>query len=67
MFKTMKLKIWIGPLLAVIILISLRQMVYYKMENEQQRSVIPAVTEEKKPDSNPPMAGTRYHWDILPL
>jgi hypothetical protein len=67
MFKKMKLKIWIGPLLAVIILISLRQMVYYKMENEQQRSVIPAVTEEKKPELNPPMAGTRYHWDILPL
>jgi hypothetical protein len=63
----MKLKIWIGPLLAVIILISLRQMVYYKMANEQQRSVIPAVTEEKKPELNPPMAGARYHWDILPL
>ena len=63
----MKLKIWIGPLLAVIILISLRQMVYYKMENEQQRSVIPAVIEEKKPEPNPPMAATRFHWDILPL
>ncbi|HEX6430492.1 MAG TPA: hypothetical protein VF008_22525 [Niastella sp.] len=62
----MKLKIWIGPLIAVIILISLRQMVYYKMENEQQRSVIPAVI-EKKPEINPPMAGTRLHWDILPL
>lgn len=62
----MKLKIWIGPLVAVIILISLRQMVYYKMENEQQRSVIPAVI-EKKPEINPPMAGTRLHKDSLPF
>lgn len=62
----MKLKIWIGPLVVVIILISLRQMVYYKMENEQQRSVIPAVI-EKKPEINPPMAGTRLHKDSLPF
>jgi hypothetical protein len=62
----MKLKIWIGPLIAVIILISLRQMVYYKMENEQQRLVIPAAI-EKKPEIHPPMARTRLHKDSLPL
>jgi hypothetical protein len=62
----MKLKIWIGPLIAVIIVISLRQMLYYKMENEQQRSVIPAVI-KKKPEINPPMADTRLHWHILPI
>lgn len=65
--ETMKLKCWIGPLLCVIILISLRQMVYNKMEHEQQRSVLPAVTEQQKPELNPPMAGTRSHTDSLPL
>jgi len=64
----MKLKCWVGPLIAVIILISLRQMVYYKMENEQQRSVIPAAAEKmKKPELNPPMAGTRLYTDTLPF
>ena len=63
----MKLKIWIGPLLAVIILITLRQMINDKIQDEQQRSIIPAVIEEKKAELSPPMAGTRLHWDILPL
>jgi hypothetical protein len=64
---TMKLKCWIGPLLAVIILITMRQMIYNKMENEQQRSVLPAITEQQKPELNPPMAGTRSNTDSLPL
>lgn len=63
----MKLKIWIGPLIVVIIFAMLRQMLYNAMENEQQqRSVIPAVI-EKKPEINPPMAGTRLHKDSLPF
>jgi hypothetical protein len=63
----MKLKVWIGPLIAVIFLLTLRQMVYNSNKNEQQRSAIPAVIEAKKPEMNPPMAGTRLHWDILPI
>jgi hypothetical protein len=65
--KTMKLKIWIGPLIGVIFLLTLRQMVDNRNKNGHQRSTIPAVIEEKKPEINPPMAGTRLHWDILPL
>jgi hypothetical protein len=63
----MKLKIWIGPLLCVIFLLTLRQMIDNKNKNGHQRSAIPAVIEEKKPELNPPMAGTRLHWDILPI
>jgi len=63
----MKLKCWIGPVIAVIILLTLRQMVYNTMANEQQQSVIPAATELKKPELNPPMAGTRLHTDTLPF
>ena len=63
----MKLKIWIGPLLAVIFLLTLRHTLYNENKNEQQRSAIPAVIEEKKAELSPPMAGTRLHWDILPL
>jgi hypothetical protein len=42
-------------------------MIDNKKKNGHQRSAIPAVIEEKKPELNPPMAGTRLHWDILPL
>ena len=63
----MKLKIWIGPLLVVIFLLTLRHTLYNENKNEQQRSAIPAVIEEKKAELSPPMAGTRLHWDILPL
>jgi len=63
----MKLKIWIGPLLSVIFLLTLRQMLDNEKKNGHKRSAIPAVIEEKKQELNPPMAGTRLHWDILPL
>jgi len=63
----MKLKCWIGPIIAVIILLTLRQMVYNTMTNEQQRSVIPAATELKKPELNTPVAGTRLLTDTLPF
>jgi hypothetical protein len=63
----MKLKCWIGPLIAVIILITLRQMVYDAKENDQQRSVVPAATKIKKPEINPPMAGTLINRDTLPF
>jgi hypothetical protein len=63
----MKLKVWIGPLLVVIFLLTLRQTLYNEKKNEHQRSAIPAVMEKKTPETNPPMAGTRLHWDILPL
>ncbi|OQP65982.1 hypothetical protein A3860_15445 [Niastella vici] len=63
----MKLKCWIGPIIAVIILLTLRQMVYNSMANEQQRSVVPAVTELKKPELSSPMAGTRSLTDTLPF
>jgi hypothetical protein len=63
----MKLKVWIGPLIAVIFLLTLRHTLYNAKKNEQQRSAIPAIIEEKKPEMNPPMAGTRLHWDILPI
>ncbi len=63
----MKLKIWIGPLLVVIILLTLRQMLYDAKENEQQRSVIPAITTLKRSEPDPPMAGTRLHRDSLPF
>jgi hypothetical protein len=65
--KTMKLKCWIGPLIAVIILLALRHTLYNEKKNGHQRSAIHAVIEEKKPELNPPMAGTRLHWVILPL
>jgi len=42
-------------------------MIDNKKKNGHQRSDIHAVIEEKKPELNPPMAGTRLHWDILPL
>ena len=42
-------------------------MVYNSMANEQQRSVVPAVTELKKPELSPPMAGTRSLTDTLPF
>lgn len=63
----MKLKCWIGPVIAVIILLTLRQMVYNTMANEQQRSVTPAAAELKKPELSSPMAGTRLLTDTLPF
>jgi hypothetical protein len=61
----MKLNCWIGPLLAVIILFALRHKMYEE-RNEHQQSVIPAAT-EKKPEINPPMAGTLIIRDTLPF
>jgi hypothetical protein len=63
----MKLKIWIGPLIAVIFILTLRHTLYNARKNEQQRSTIPAIIEKKKPETDPPMAGTRLHWEILPI
>jgi len=63
----MKLKCWIGPIIAVIILLTLRQMVYNTMTNEQHRSVVPAAAELKKPELSSPMADTRSLTDTLPL
>jgi hypothetical protein len=63
----MKLNCWIGPLIAVIILLTLRQMVYDAKENDQQRSVIPAAIEKQNPEINPPMAGTLIKRDTLPF
>jgi len=62
----MKLKCWIGPLLCVIILLMLRQMLY-EFKNEHQQLGIPAVVEKKKPELNPPMAGTLIIRDTLPF
>ena len=64
---TMKLKCWIAPLLGVIILLALRHMVYDEMQDEQQQSAIPAAIEKKKPEINPPMAGTLLIRDTLPF
>ena len=64
----MKLKCWVGPLIAVIILLTFRQMLDNSIENEQQRLVIPAAAEKmKKPELSPPMAGTRLRIDSLPF
>ena len=63
----MKLKIWIGPLIAVIILFSLRQMLDKEIKNEQQRSVIPAAIMKQRMEISPPMTGTRELVDSLPL
>jgi hypothetical protein len=66
-FETMmKLNCWIGPLLAVIFLITLRQMVYDEMQKEQQPA-IPAAMEKKKQEIAPPMAGTRLNRDTALL
>ncbi|OQP58435.1 hypothetical protein [Niastella populi] len=61
----MKLNCWIGPLIAVIILLTLRHKMY-EVRNEHQQSVIPAA-KEKKPEINPPMAGTLIIRDTLPF
>jgi hypothetical protein len=63
----MKLKTWIGPLIAVIILFSLRQMIDNKTRNEQQRSNIPAAIMKQRMEINPPMTATRALIDTLPL
>jgi len=76
--NTMKLKIWIGPLIAVIILATLRQMMYNSMQDEQQRSDIRAAINIEHPPAgglpkampehfNPPMTGTRVLTDTLPF
>ncbi|MBO9199300.1 MULTISPECIES: hypothetical protein [Niastella] len=44
-----------------------RQMLYDEMQNEQSQSVIPAAREKKKPEINPPMAGTLIIRDTLPF
>lgn len=62
----MKLKCWVGPLLAVIILLTLRQMVYDEMQSKQQRSVIPAAMEKKR-EVDTPMTGTRVNRDTALL
>jgi hypothetical protein len=62
----MKLKCWIGPLLAVIFLIALRQMVYDEMDKEQQ-SAIPAAMEKKRQEIVPPMADTQLNRDTALL
>jgi hypothetical protein len=75
---TMKLKIWIGPLIAVIILATLRQMMYNSMQDEQQQSDIRAAINETHPPAgglpkampehfNPLMTGTRVLTDTLPF
>lgn len=38
--KTMKTNCWIGPLIAVILLLTLRHQMY-ELQNEQQQTVIP--------------------------
>jgi hypothetical protein len=63
--KIMKIKCWIGPLLAVIILFTLRQKMY-ELHNEQQQSVIPAAKINKS-ELRPPMAGTLIIRDTLPF
>lgn len=62
----MKLKCWVGPLLAVIILLTLRQMVYDEMQSKQQRSVIPAAMEKKR-KVDTPMTSTRLNRDTALL
>jgi c-di-AMP phosphodiesterase-like protein len=76
--QTMKLKIWIGPLIVVIILLTLRQMIDNLMQDEKQQSDIHAV--KKQPSASAdwrvleampvlilPMTGTRLHTDTLPF
>lgn len=75
----MKLKIWIGPLIAVIILATLRQTMYNVMQDDQQLSDIHAAINIKQPLAderlpkampehlNPPMTGTRVLTDTLPF
>ncbi|MCS3797687.1 hypothetical protein GGD38_003049 [Chitinophagaceae bacterium OAS944] len=63
--STMKIKCWIGPLLAVIILFTLRQTMY-ELRNEQQQSVIPAAKINKLKLS-PPVAATLIIRDTLPF
>jgi len=73
----MKLKIWIGPLIVVIILLTLRQMIDNLMQDEKQQSDIHAV--RKQPSASAgwrmkampvlilPMTGTRLLTDTLPF
>lgn len=63
----MKLNSWIGPLLGVIFLLSLRQMIDNDTKNEQQRSDISATIIKQQMDISPPMTGTRKLVDSLPL
>jgi hypothetical protein len=42
-------------------------MLYDEMQNEQPQSAIPAEIEKKKPEINPPMAGTLLIRDTLPF
>jgi hypothetical protein len=65
-YEKMKLKCWLGPILAVIILLTLRQIMY-ESQNESQQLGIPAAIEKKKPEINPPMAGTLLIRDTLPF
>jgi len=66
-YEKMKLKCWIGPLLCVTILLMLRQILYDEMQDEHKQSAIPAAIEKKKPEINPPMAGTLLIRDTLPF
>jgi hypothetical protein len=61
----MKINCWIGPLIAVIILLTLR-LNMYEAQNDTQRSVFPAA-EIKKNQLSPPMAGTLIIRDTLPF
>jgi hypothetical protein len=62
----MKIKCWIGPLLAVIILFTLRHKIY-ELRNEQQQAVIIPAVQIKKSELSPPMAGTLIIRDTLPF
>ena len=42
--KTMKTNCWIGPLIAVILLLTLRQQMY-ELQREQQQAAVPAKKE----------------------
>jgi len=65
---TMKLNCWVGPLIAVIILITLRQMVYDETQKvQQQQSAIPAAIEKKKRILKSFMAGTPFNRDTALL
>jgi hypothetical protein len=64
MFITMKIKCWIGPLIAVIILLTLRLNMYEERNDTQ--SNIPAA-EIKQNEISPPMAGTLIIRDTLPF
>jgi hypothetical protein len=63
----MKLNCWIGPLISVIILLTLRQMVYNATENKQQQSAVTASVEKKEPVLSPPVASTLMVRDTLPF